>query len=733
MFRCAAQNILLAILPSVALAAMASAKPMDMKCFDDVAATRGYSLGFPVDAEPTADGKTVLYLRSGPRDTLQRLYAFDVASGREREVIAPESLLGGKTEKLSAEEKARRERARVSVSGFTRFALTRDGTRVLLTPGGKLYVVSLKDGRIDTLPGMDWLAPKLSPDGTKVAALRNGDIHVIDIATGRDAQITHGANATLTNGEAEFVAQEEMERRDGFWWSPDSRFIAYEEADLSPVEPHYIANPLEPQEKPVEFRYPRAGTANALVKLGVIAATGGATRWVPWDNKAWPYLVRVEWQKGGPLALLVENRPQTEEHYLAAEPVTGATRLLWIERDAAWLSMPAPEPKQVPYWLSDGSGFLWMTERNGQSQLERHDAAGKLLNAVTPPDFRYEALLDVDEKNGSAIVQGGTDRLSKQIYSVSLKGGAAMPVAAARGWNSGRFGEQHAVFAHAFDLLDGTRGVDVLARNGEKIATLPSAAETPPFIPEPRYFEVGAEKFDSFVLLPRNFDRGRKYPVILAVYGGPAAKTVWAAPRQYFPSQCMADMGYILAMSDNRGTPGRDAAWIRAVKGNAIEIPLADQITALRGLGRLVPQMDLRRVGVFGWSFGGYFTAMATIRRPDIFAAGVAGAPVVDWQDYDTYYTERYMGLPQENEAGYRASNVLTYAGGLQRPLLIVHGVTDDNVYFQNTMQLTLALLAAGRPYDLILLPGTHMLADNLLRARETEAQMRFLAAHLGE
>jgi dipeptidyl-peptidase-4 len=168
------------------------------------------------------------------------------------------------------------------------------------------------------------------------------------------------------------------------------------------------------------------------------------------------------------------------------------------------------------------------------------------------------------------------------------------------------------------------------------------------------------------------------------------------------------------------------------VKGNAIDIPLADQIAALKGLGQLVPQMDLGRVGVFGWSFGGYFAAMATIRRPDIFAAGVAGAPVVDWQDYDTYYTERYMGLPQENAAGYRASNVLTYAAGLQRPLLIVHGVTDDNVYFENTMKLTLALLATGRPYDLMLLPGTHMLSDNLLRARETEAQMRFFAAHLG-
>ncbi|HKD24004.1 MAG TPA: S9 family peptidase, partial [Rhizomicrobium sp.] len=209
-------------------------------------------------------------------------------------------------------------------------------------------------------------------------------------------------------------------------------------------------------------------------------------------------------------------------------------------------------------------------------------------------------------------------------------------------------------------------------------------------------------------------------------------KMVWAAPRQYFVQQCMADRGYIVAVSDNRGTPGRDAAWIRAVKDNAIDIPLEDQVEALQALGKLVPQMDLARAGVYGWSFGGYFSAMATIRRPDVFAAGIAGAPVVDWQDYDTFYTERYMSTPQENVDGYRKSSVLTYADKLERPLLIVHGVTDDNVYFQNTMQLSLALLRAGKPYELLLLPGTHMLADELIRARETERQMDFFAEHLG-
>jgi dipeptidyl-peptidase-4 len=712
-------------LASVAIAA-------DTHCFDEAAATRGYSLGTPVSAVPAPDGKSVLYLRSGPRDTLQRLFEFDIASAKEHELITPEALLGGGQEHLSAEEKARRERARVSVKGFTAFSLSRDGRRVLLWLGGKLFVLSRESGKVVSLPGEGWIAPQLSPDGTQVAALRDDDLHVIDIAKGTDTQLTRGANEALQHGEAEFVAQEEMDRRDGFWWSPDSRSIAYEEADLSPVETAYIGDPLAPQQKPVAFRYPRAGTANAIVRLGVMSAAGGPTKWVPWDNKAYPYLARVEWMKGGPLALLVQNREQADEKYLAADPISGATHLLWAEHDAAWLDLPTPLPREIPYWLPDGSGFLWMTERAGQTQLELHTANGKLLNAVTPADFRFEALLDVDIRDGSVIVQGGTDRLSHQIYRVSLKGGPIEPVAVARGLHAGQFGEQHAIFTHSYSLLDGSHGVDLLSRDGRKIAELPSIAEAPASMPAPEYFTVGTLGFDAMVLRPANFDGGKRYPVILSVYGGPATKTVWAAPRNYFANQCMADRGYIVVSSDNRGTPGRDSAWFRAVKGNAIDIPLQDQVDALQALAARVPQMDMSRVGVFGWSFGGYFSAMATIRRPDIFAAGIAGAPVTDWEDYDTYYTERYMGLPQANPEGYRKSSVLTYADQLNRPLLIVHGVTDDNVHFEHTMKLTLALLKGGKPYDLLLLPGTHMLADEVLRARETEKQMDFFAAHLG-
>lgn len=716
---------------ALAAALLIAVPALGKSCFEDIAQTRSYSLGLAVHATPTPDGSAILYLRSGPRDISQRLYEYDLATKSEHELVTPESLLGGKAESLTPEEKARRERARVSVRGFTDFQLSHDGKRVLLSLDGKLYVVSRGDGTVTPLPGEQWIGPKLSPDGTMVAAVHDEELHVIDIASRTEHAVTTGATETLTHGVAEFVAQEEMDRRDGFWWSPDSKSLAYEEADLSPVEVRYIANPLNPNEKPVEFRYPSAGSANAKVRLGVISAQGGATTWIAWDNDTYPYLVRVEWSKGGPLTFMVHNREQTVAEMYAADARTGATKHLWTENDDAFLELPRPEPVLLPHWLSDGSGFLWASERNGLWQLELHNADGSLKNAITPAGFRFNELIDVDEADGSVVVGGGTDRLSQLVYRFKLTGGAGTPLAAERGLHGAEFGHQHTIFTDRYNLMDGSEAVVVRDRSGKILATLPSKAETPPYIPKVEYTNVGALGMDAMIIRPRDFKPGRKYPVILSVYAGPAAKLVWAAPRMSFEDQCIADHGYIVATVDGRGTPGRDRAWLRAIKGNAIDIPLKDQVDGLHALAAKVPEMDLAHVGVTGWSFGGYFTVMATLRRPDVFAAGVAGAPVTDWKNYDTYYTERYMGLPQANPEGYRISDAMTYAAQLRRPLLLVHGVTDDNVYFQHTLQLAEALLLADKKYDLLLLPGTHMLSDAALHAREMEHLMGFFSDHL--
>lgn len=701
-------------------------------CFETLAATRSYTLGLPSHAVPTPDGRSVLFLRSGPRDTALGLFRFDLATGTETELARPDAA----PEQLSVEEKARRERARMTLSGITDFAVSRDGAIVLVSQGDRLSRLTLADGRSMPVPGAGWIAPRLSPDGRFVAAVRNNDLHVVDLASGQDRQLTTGGSATLTHGLAEFAAAEELDRADGAWWSPDGGTLLFEEADTSGVERHFIADPVHPDRAPVEFRYPRAGTANAVLRLGLIARDGGPTRWVDWDGAAFPYLARVMWpERGGRLSLVVLNRAQTEERLLSVDPATGHATTLLRETDPAWIDLTpgiGQAGLSLPRWLPDGSGFLWAAERGNRWQLELHHADGSLDHAVTGPDLPFLALEDLDDRAGTATVRANPDRLGEALYRVSLKTGAAQPVAREPGLHEASFDEDgHVIFADRFSGADGSAATLVRDAGGRVLATLRSVAEVPASLPKPSFMMVGAAGMDAMVVRPKGFVAGRHYPVVLWVYAGPTLKMVQRSPRLYLEDQCLADRGFIVASIDGRGTPGRGRDWERATRDNLIDLPLADQVDGLKGLAARVPEMDLTRVGVTGWSFGGYFTAMATIRRPDVFKVGVAGAPVVDFGDYDTAYTERYLGTPQADPAGYRASDVLSYAGSLARPLLLMHGLTDDNVYFENTVKLTQALIAAGKPYQLLLLPGTHLLPDPAIRARVSEVRAGFLGDHL--
>jgi dipeptidyl-peptidase-4 len=720
------------LLPAAILLAATTLPAAATDCFETLARTRDYSLGQPGHVEILPDGGHVLYLRSGPTDTHLRLYEYDIAGRTERELAAPTA----GTENLSAEEKARRERARMTMSGITDFAVSDDGAAVLVTQGEHLMVVALPTGTVAPVPGTGWIGPRLSPDGKYVAAVRDNDLHVVNLATGQDQQITHGGSATWSNGLAEFAAAEELGRQDGVWWSPDSTRLVYEQADTAGVEPHYIADPANPAVKPIEFRYPRAGTANALVKFGVIARTGGATTWIRIDPAAFPYIDRVIWQKHAPLTLVVQNRAETIEKILTADPESGATKTLLTETDPAWLELTTKLTvigRDLPIWLQDGSGFVWAAARNPQWQLELHHPDGSLDHAITPPGFRYDALDDVDAARGSIVLTGSAgDRLSEGLYRVPLAGGTPAPIAATPGLHAASFAPaRHDVFADTVSLADGSAGTILRRADGSAIAELPSQAERVPHMPLVQYLTAGARDLDAQIVRPSNFKAGRTYPVVLAVYGGPTVKVVVRAPRRALDNQCLADHGFIVVSLDGRGTPGRDHDFEHATKNDLIDLPLTDQVEGLQALGKRFPEMDMRHVGVEGWSFGGYFTAMATIRRPDVFAAGAAGAPVVDFADYDTAYTERYLGTPQDDPAGYKASNVLTYAASLARPLLIMHGQTDDNVYFEHTVKLTQALLAAGKPYQLLLLPGTHLLPDPAIRARVDETRAAFLKEHL--
>ena len=716
------------LLAQPAHAAEAAGSPED--CFDTLAATRDSSLGAPRHPEPTPDGRSVLYLRSGPRDTRQRLYRFDVATGVETELAAPDAA----PETLSAAEKARRERARMTLAGITDVALSRDGATALITQADRLARIATATGETTAVPGAGWIAPRLSPDGSHVAAVRDNDLHVVDLASGQDRRITVGGSDTLSHGLAEFAAAEELDRADGAWWSPDGTTLLYEEADTAAVEPHFIADPEHPTVPPSAFRYPRAGTANARVRLGLVARDGGETRWVDWDSDAYPYLARVTWSEGH-LCLVVLDRAQGEERVLAVDPATGHAATLLSETDPSWLDidpLPRQDGRGLPDWLPDGSGFLWAGERDGVWRLELRHADGS-PDRVLAPGLAFLALKDLDAADGAATVAGATaDRLGTALYRVSLATGAATPIAAESGLHDARFAEDgHALMVDHFAGADGTVSALVRSADGHVLATLPSVAEPPRAMPAPEFTTAGPLGLDAVILRPAAAFPGQRYPVVLSVYAGPTVKMVERAPRHYLDDQCLADQGFIVVSLDGRGTPGRGRDWERATRGNLIDLPLQDQVDGLRALGQRYPEMDLSRTGVTGWSFGGYFTAMATIRRPDVFAAGVAGAPVIDFADYDTAYTERYLGTPEADPDGYRASSVLSYAAALQRPLLLMHGLTDDNVYFENTVKLTQALIAAGRPYDLLLLPGTHLLPDPRLRAEVARARTHFLAGAL--
>ncbi len=719
---------------AIALAALAATSQAQAEsCFQTLAATRNFTLGQPVHAMPSPDGRRVLFLRSGARDTRLGLYSMDLATHAVTALAQPAA-----AEHLSVEERARRERMRMTLTGITDFAFSEDGARVLVSQGDHLSVVALAGGAVSPVPGAGWIAPHLSPDGRFVEGVRDNDVHVVELSTSQDRALTTGGTDVVTHGLAEFAASEELDRSDGTWWSPDGGTLVYEEADSSGVERHFIADPEHPSVQPTEFRYPRAGTANAKVRLGLVAREGGPTIWIDWDHAAYPYVARVVWQKQGRLSLVLLNRAQTREAVVAVDPATGKTTTLVTETDPAWINLDAMHGAgltgghTLPYWLPDGSGFLWAAERGAHWQLELRGADGALTHAVTPADLPFLAFDDFNPATGLVTVTANPDRLGSGLFQVKLEGGTAAPLAASPGLHDGIFDEhQHTILLDRTESADGAVATNVLNSSGKLLTALPSVAEQPPTVPNVEFRQAGALKMDAAVLRPAGAKPGQHFPVVLYVYGGPTVKVVTRNPRAYLENQCLADQGFIVASLDGRGTPGRDHDWERATKLDFIDIPLQDQVDGLQALGHDIPELDLTHAGITGWSFGGYFTAMATTRRPDVFRAGVAGAPVVDFADYDTAYTERYLGTPQAQPDAYKKTNVLTYAAGLSRPLLIMHGLTDDNVYFQNSVKLTQALIAAGKPYQLLLLPGTHQLPDPVLRARVDEARAGFLGEKL--
>jgi dipeptidyl-peptidase-4 len=703
------------------------------------AETRGFMLGRPVKPKPTPDGKFVLFLRAQAKSPKQSLYEFDVTTGKTRELLTPEQLLKGAEENLSPEEKARRERQRISAGGFTDFQLSPDGERILVTLSGKLYMVERKTGDAEAMLTGDGavLDPKFSPDSSTVAYVRGYDVYIPE---GLNLYaVTSGGTEKKTHGLAEFVAQEEMGRFTGYWWAPDSKSVAFEEADAEGVEMWQVADPIHPDQPAQPFYYPRPGKANVKVRLGIIATLVDTGRifpasdqplWVTWDDQTYPYLADVRWEKEGPMTITVQNRAQTELALLKVDPATGKTKPLLTERDAAWVNLRHDGPR----WLDDGS-FLWPSEGKNGPQLEHREKDGTLRRVLVSAEAGFQELVDVDSKAGQVVFRASTDPVRSSLFRLPLVGGKIAPLDKELGVHTAVFSRDHSVYVETSTSTTAMPKTIVHKANGDVLGALVSVAEEPPFALNTETVRVGDDPaFYAYVVRPHDVDPAKRYPVIVQVYGGPTHQMVQDVMGSRLLDQWLADQGFIVAALDNRGTPGRGRDWEKAVSRHFGSVPLEDQVAGLKALGKRFPEMDLDRVGVYGWSFGGYLSALAVLKAPDVFKAAVAGAPVVDWLDYDTHYTERYLGLPDTDAEAYKEASLLTYATDLKRPLLLVHGTADDNVYFRHTLKLTNALFRAGKDFDLLPLAGmTHMTPDPVVMERLYARIAGHFEKHLGK
>ncbi len=693
----------------------------------DYAETQGFQLGRPVSPIIAPDGKAVYFLRAiGPRNSRQGIFEFNLADRVTREVITVENVLGSSGNRIRSEETNRDQHEFSGASGFLSFQLSKSGKTLLAQLGARLLLIDCASAAFRELPIAGTpVNPRFSPDGSLLAFVKNFDLWIFDTATNLEQPLTRDGCEAISHGSAEFVAREEMGRLDGYWWAPDSKSLLYQESDAREVEVLHIADPFVPQRPPERRFYPRPGKANVKVRLGVISVKGGRTRWLKWDSSKYPYVTHVDWHIRGRLTICVQTRDQREIVLLLADPESGYTVPLLTENDPAWLNLD----QRFPQWLKDGSGFLWSTERNGGWELELRNSNGEFRNTLVAKQVAWHSFVYLNESENVIYFLAQPTPVERQLCRRNADG-SIIVLTRDLGVTSAVMGGNPLLAVITRETPASLARSWVQLMNGAIVGELPSVADTPKLTLNTELLEVNAgEVFHVRITRPSDFNPAMKYPVLIDVYGGPRAQIVQAAQRGWLLAQWLADQGFIVVASDNRGTPGRGRHWERSIAGRLGRLPIEDQVAALRGVGARLSELDLDRVGIMGWSFGGYVSALATLIRPDIFKAGVAGAPVVDWLDYDSHYTERYLGMPRDKAPVYAANSLINHANRLSRPLLLLHGTADDNVLFSHALKLADALTRAGNNYEFVPLCGfSHMVPE----PAASEQAAEFFRRHLG-
>ena len=675
------------------------------------ARTRRFTCGQTRSVSVAEDGNRVLFLRSGAGDDpVNCLWSLDPATGGERLVADPADLLSEGQSVVPTAERERRERAREVGSGIVAYDALPDLERACFVLDGRVFLADLTgDGRVVEMSSSgDAFDPRISPDGMSVAYVSGRGIRITGPAG--DHRLVGGATETVSWGSAEFVAAEEMGRNRGHWWSPDGEQILAARVDTVGVEEWWIASPVEPGSRPRPIRYPSAGTTNAEVVLALVALDGSTTDvdWGGGPGGDFEYLAGVRWVAGEPLTLTVQTRDQRTLAILTVEQATGVVTEHYRVTDDNWVELVPGSPR---WW----EGSLLTVEDRGDTRRLIVDG-----EPLSPDGLQIRSVQGIHDDG--VLVSASTDPVDVDVIRVGRDGSVEV-ISGGGGVCSAV--EGGGTLAVSRSDLDGIS----LEVSGHLVSSL---AEQPLVTPTPDFHVVGERDVRSAVLFPSDHD-GSPLPVLVDPYGGPHAQRVQRARSQFLTSQWFADRGFAVVVADGRGTPGRGPVWERAVAGDLAGPVLDDQVDALEALAADDDRLDLSRVAIRGWSFGGYLAAVAVLRRPDVFHAAVAGAPVTDWRLYDTHYTERYLGHPEVNPRAYELTDLCAEAALLTRPLLLIHGLADDNVVAAHTLQLSRALLEAGRPHRVLPLSGvTHMtpqpeVAENLLLV-----QLAFLQEALG-
>ncbi|WP_304187124.1 S9 family peptidase [Phenylobacterium aquaticum] len=688
------------------------------------------------------DGTLATYLKAKADDPrMTDLWAADVAGGEPRMLIDARALIP-KDRELSEAEKSRRERQGVQTRGVVAYDWDDQGRFILVPVEGDLWLYSRADGQVSRLTNTtdDEIDAKVSPKGGFVSFVRSDNLYVLPAGGGAEKALTTDGSELKSWATAEFIAQEEMARQTGYWWSPDERRIALTHVDQTGVDVVERADIGPAGATIVSQRYPRVGRPNARVDLYIADVATGARIKVDLGADPDIYLARVNWARDGKtLYVQREARDQRRLDLLAVDVATGAAHLVLSEVSPHWIDLSDDFRA-----LKDG-GFLWSSERSGWNHLYLYGPGGKLVRQVTQGDWPVDAIQGVDETRGVVIFTANKDTATeRRLYEVSYKAaGQPRALTKAGGWWTVKVAKAGGAFAGTYEDPATPPQTGVYRSDGTLVRWIEEnrlAEGHPyyPYAPRLRTPSFGAIKASDgadlnwMMRTPPGFDPAQRYPVIVKVYGGPGSalvRKIWNDPAD----QLYLEAGFILFTLDNHGTPNRSVAFKTAIDRKLGTWEVADQIAGAKYLTSL-PYVDPARIGITGWSYGGYMTLMLLTAPNTPFAAGVSGAPPTDWTLYDTHYTERYMGTPKDNAAGYAGSEVTARVDGLKPDsLLLMHGMADDNVTFDNSTRLMAALQAKAIAFETMLYPGLRHRAGwtQAHLKHRTEATLAFFARKL--